>query len=45
MSKGKLERIIQRNLMMENKYITKKMLLKEGDIKELETKKQTILSN
>ena len=44
MSKGKLERIIQRNLMMENKYITKKMLLKEGDIKELETKKQTILS-
>jgi hypothetical protein len=44
MSKGKLERIIQRNLMMENKYITKKMLLKEGDVKELETKKQTILS-
>lgn len=44
MSKGKLERIIKRNLMMENKYITKKMLLKEGDVKDLETKKQTILS-
>ena len=34
MSKGKLERIIKRNLMMENKYITKKMLLKEGDVKD-----------
>ena len=44
MSKGKLERIIKMNLMMENKYITKKMLLKEGDVKDLETKKQNIIN-
>lgn len=44
MNKGKLETMIRKNLMMENRYIRKNLLLKEGSNQELETKRQNIIS-
>lgn len=44
MSKGKLERIAQRNLMMENRYLSKKSLLLEYDEKVVESKKSEIVT-
>jgi len=44
MSKGKLERIIQKNLLMENRYLSKKSLLLEYDEKVVESKKNEIVS-
>lgn len=43
MSKGKLERIIQKNLLMENRYLSKKSLLLEYDEKVVESKKNEIV--
>lgn len=44
MSKGKLEKMIQRNLMMENRYLIKKNILLEYDEKVVEAKKNEIIS-
>ena len=44
MSKGKLERIVQKNLLMENRYLSKKSLLLEYDEKVVESKKNEIVS-
>ena len=44
MNKGKLETMIRKNLMMENRHIRKNLLLKEGSNQELETKRQNIIS-
>lgn len=44
MSKGKLERIIQKNLLMENRYLSKKSLLFEYDEKVVESKKSEIVT-
>jgi hypothetical protein len=43
MSSVKFKRMIQKNLMMENRYVAKKMLLREGTIQELESKRQNII--
>lgn len=44
MSKGKLERIIQKNLLMENRYLSRKSLLLEYDEKVVESKKSEIVT-
>lgn len=44
MSKGKLERIVQKNLLMENRYLSKKNMLLEYDEKVVESKKNEIVS-
>ncbi len=36
--------MIQKNLMVENRYVAKKMLLREGTIQELESKRQNIIN-
>jgi hypothetical protein len=40
----KFKRMIQKNLMVENRYVAKKMLLREGTIQELESKRQNIIN-
>lgn len=44
MSRIKLERMIQKNLMMENRYLSKKNILLEYDEKVVESKKNEIVS-
>jgi hypothetical protein len=44
MSSLKFKRMIQKNLMVENNYVAKKMLLREGTVEELNSKRQNIIT-
>jgi hypothetical protein len=44
MSKGKLQKMIQKNLMIENRYLIKKNILLEYDEKVVDAKKNEIIS-
>ena len=44
MSSVKFKRMIQKNIMVENRYLAKKLLLREGTTQELESKRQNIVN-